>query len=420
MNTNQTTGWIANTNQAPPAQSEILYAQQPILDVNQELVAYELLFRGNFDEVDGFSASARVLLNAFDEGHFTADSMSVPLFVNFTEELLFNVPPFDTSYFVIELLETIEPSERVIQQVKALKALGYRIALDDFTYSAAMIPLLKCADIVKIDVMATPVEKLSDLVDTLRGYGLTLLAEKVEDHEMFEVCKKLRFDWYQGYFFARPKPIQGRSVGPNKAAVLTMVSALQSHDLDLRTLEDIIAGDSGLTYKVLKLSNSAATKRAVPIDSIGKAIAMLGLRRLQNFSTLMTLSELGEKPSQLQVYTTQRSLLCERLGGLLPTEIGSEVFRTVGILSCCDAYFDEDLEQLIPNLPLSDDVTDAILKHEGELGTVLRATQALQESRWNDVDWATLELIGLSEAAILEVVRETSSWAESNTEVELW
>ena len=241
----------------------------------------------------------------------------------------------------------------------------------------------------------------------LRQYSVTLLAEKVEDHETFERCKALGFEWYQGYFFARPKLVEGTVVGANKSAVLATVSALQQPNLDMATLEDIITSDTGLTYKVLQLSNSAAIRRAVPIDTVAKAVSMLGLRKLQNFATLMALSELDQKPPELQAYATYRGMLCERIGALLPTEHPSELFQTVGILSCCDAYFDQQLSALLANLPLSDLLRDALLDHSGDLGAVLQASIALQEGRWEQVDWDTLAAVGLPQATVLDLVGAT-------------
>jgi EAL and modified HD-GYP domain-containing signal transduction protein len=257
-------------------------------------------------------------------------------------------------------------------------------------------------------------------VPVLRGYNVTLLAEKVEDHEIFDQCRALGFDWYQGYFFARPKQVHGRAIGPNKLAVLSMVAALQQPDLDPTALETIIESDSGLIYKVLRLCNSAAMRRSVRIDSVKKAISMLGLHKLQNFATLMALAELSEKPHELQIYTTYRGLLCARIGALIGSEYSEDVFQTVGILSCCDAYFDDTLAVLIPKLPLSDAVQDALLHQSGELGVVLRAASALQEGRWDELDWAALEFIGLNKTGIMNVFAETSSWAASNTEIEIW
>ncbi len=161
-------------------------------------------------------------------------------------------------------------------------------------------------------------------------------------------------------------------------------------------------------------------RRSVHIDSVKKAISMLGLHKLQNFATLMALAELNEKPHELQIYTTYRGLLCERIGALVESEHSDDVYQTVGILSCCDAYFDDTLDNLIPKLPLSEAVQDALLHKSGELGVVLSCARNLQEGRWRELDWAALEYVGLDEDDIMSVFKETSSWAASNSEVEIW
>lgn len=386
---------------------DILFAKQPILDADLNLAAYELLFRGDFDAVTGEEATATVLFNAFSINQFLS-SKNTPFFINFTKDLLFQVPPFSKESLVVELLEDIEPTAAVVSQVELLKSQGYTIALDDYIDSDAMIPLLHLADIVKIDLMATSLEELATLAPKLRQYNVKLLAEKVETHEEYEYCKNLDFEYYQGYFFARPSIVPGKVIGPNVTAVLTMIAALQDPDIDHETIENIILSDSGLTYKILKLVNSAELRRAQSIDSIGHAIAMLGFRRVSNFASLMALSNLENKPAELQEYAKFRSLLCERLGHATNSASPANVFETVGLLSCCPAYFDTALAELVLSLPLSDEVKDALLHRSGELGLVLDTAQKLQEAAWDDISWEALEAIELHKPVVAEIYRETS------------
>lgn len=406
-------------DEAHDSEPAILFAKQPILDADLNLAAYELLFRGDFDAVSGEEATATVFFNAFTINQFL-NSESIPFFVNFTKDLLFQVPPFSKDSFVVELLEDVEPTAAVVSQVELLKSQGYTIALDDYIDSDAMIPLLYLADIVKIDLMATTLEEIATLAPKLRRYDVKLLAEKVETHEEYEYCKNLNFEYYQGYFFARPAMVPGKVVGPNVTAVLTMIAALQDPDIDHETLESIILSDSGLTYKILKLANSAELRRAESIDSIRHAIAMLGFRRVSNFASLMALSNLGNKPAELQVYAKFRSLLCERLGEAAQSDAGANVFETVGLLSCCPAYFDLELPELVDSLPLSAEVKDALLSRSGELGLVLDTAQQLQEATWDDINWTGLDAIGLSKTVVTEIYRETSAWDNSSRDVEIW
>lgn len=396
----------------PLAADQVLLARQPIFDEQLQVVAHELLFRGDFEAVGGSQASATVLLNAFDQGLLRSGPDTVPAFVNFTESMLYDLPPFEPGAVVIELLEDILPTPEVVAQVRQLKALGYTVALDDYVDTQAMSALLAVVDIVKVDVLDTPEAALAPLVARLRAFDLILLAEKVEDHAQFERCRQLGFQWYQGFFFARPEAVQGQSAALNRQAVLPMIAALQDEDLDPQALAQIISKDSGLTYKVLRLANSAALQRAMPIDTVAHAISMLGLRRLQNFATLVALSNLGHKPQALEAYAAFRANLCERLGRVCDTDISGDVFYTAGVLSCCDAYFDAALETLLPTLSLSDQMRGALLQNSGTVGTVLAAAALLQEGRWDQVDWDALATCGLSAEAVNDAVWATVAWAE--------
>ncbi len=396
----------------PLAADQVLLARQPIFNERLQVVAHELLFRGDFEAVGGSQASATVLLNAFDQGLLRSGPGAVPAFVNFTESMLYDLPPFEPGAVVIELLEDIPPTPQVVAQVGQLKALGYTVALDDYVDTDAMSALLAVVDIVKVDVLDTPAAALAPLVARLRTFGVTLLAEKVEDHAQFERCRQLGFEWYQGFFFARPEAVQGRSAGLNRQSVLPMIAALQDRDLDPQALARTISKDSGLTYKVLRLANSAALQRAMPIDTVAQAISTLGLRRLQNYATLVALSNLGHKPEALEAYAAFRANLCERLGRGCDTDIAGDVFHTAGILSCCDAYFDAALETLLPTLSLSDQMRRALLHNAGPVGTVLAAASLLQEGRWDQVDWDALAALGLTTEAVNDAVWATVAWAE--------
>jgi EAL and modified HD-GYP domain-containing signal transduction protein len=75
----------------------VLLARQPIYDRQQNIFAYELLFRPETGETitsfDGNAATSRVLLNAFTESDLSTITGNTAAFVNFTEELIFSPPP---------------------------------------------------------------------------------------------------------------------------------------------------------------------------------------------------------------------------------------------------------------------------------------------------------------------------------------
>jgi hypothetical protein len=105
-------------------------ARQPILDTHGRIYAYELLFRvrpENAFRGDSDLATRTMLDNAviFGLDKLTA---GLPAFVNctmesLTERLVNVLPPTMT---VLEILETLEPTNNLIAACHELKAAGYR------------------------------------------------------------------------------------------------------------------------------------------------------------------------------------------------------------------------------------------------------------------------------------------------------
>ncbi|MEM1435148.1 MAG: HDOD domain-containing protein [Pseudomonadota bacterium] len=401
------------TEQAP-GPGEVLFAKQPVFDTGKAVAAYELLFRGDFQRTSAEAATATVFSNAFAENLFYAATEHPPVLVNFPEQLLSEQPPFTPDKLIIEVLEDVSPSEDVIAALRALKAQGFRLALDDFVFVEELRPLLELADIIKIDVLLTPAPELPELVARLADYPATLLAEKVETYEQYQQCLGLGFELFQGYFFARPELVSGTRMTPDKSSTLGLINALQDPAIDPPALEAIIKADPGLSYKVLQLANSVENRRAVAIDSIRQAIAMLGLYKLKNFSTLIALTSLEGKPEELQRYTQTYALLCERIGSAATTTIAGDSFYLAGLLTCCEAYFDTPIDRLLESIPVADDIRSALLDGSGLLGAVLSTARAYQEGRWNELDWPALVDTGLCQETCDRAFLEATAQIDSD------
>ena len=185
--------------------------RQAIVDRQQQLVAYELLFRSspaNFALVrDDLLASAEVLRNAFGELGSADVLGQFPGFINASADLLQDaiLDQLPAERLVLEILETVTVTEALLQRMALLRQRGFRLALDDVIHlgpdQTAMLPLV---DIVKVDVAAVETERLPALMAQLSDFDGTLLAEKVDSREQFERCRDLGFHWFQGYFHGRP------------------------------------------------------------------------------------------------------------------------------------------------------------------------------------------------------------------------
>ena len=267
-------------------------ARQPILDRDLKLFAYELLFRNSTvnsapEDIEAVSATAQVLTHAVEiglerlsRGHLT--------FINLPREFLVDptLLPIDPVRVMLEILEDVAPDEEVVAGVRELQDSGFKIALDDVVDAAAYADLLPYVDTVKIDIREMAAENWSEQIARLKGYGCKVLAEKVETEEEFMRLKALGVDYFQGYFFARPRIVSGRRLPTNKIALLRLLrllSKLNDPDTDVDELQTLISQDVGLSIRALAYVNSAANALNRKIESVREAVVWLGRETIRNW-----------------------------------------------------------------------------------------------------------------------------------------
>lgn len=402
------------------SQENILLARQPIYDIHLNICAYELLFRADhhgqdFNEIGADAATSTVIFNAFSEVGIHNVVGEHRAFINFTRNLILDPPPFTSGEIVIEVLEDIQPDPEILESLQQFKKQGYTIALDDFKYHESLQPFVDLADIIKIDVLALTQDELIAHAAMLQSDKVQLLAEKVETQEMYNFCKELGFSYFQGYFLSRPKAVKGRKVPADKLVVMKLLSELQSPDINPQMLNDTISKDAALSFKLLRMVNSAAYRRPNKIESLYRAILLIGLKDIKHWASLLALSSLDDKPHALAELTMTRAKMCELIGTHIHSE-QSDLFYTVGMFSMLDAYFDTPLEVLLESMSFTDEINDALLKHEGMLGFVLKTAIAYENGEWGKIDWEGLSCYRLSIPDIKEAYLESLQWYEERGE----
>lgn len=393
-----------------------LLARQPIFDRKMQVVAYELLCRSTDLSQEGHHigdmASSQVLLHVFTElsiervvGHHLA-------FINFTRTLLLTPPPFDRRQLVVEVLEGQRVDAQMLHSLKELREQGYTIALDDFVLSPETEGLIPYADIIKLDVLQLSSAEIRQHIAYLKPFGISLLAEKVETYEMLEFCKDAGFDLFQGYFLARPKVIKGRKITENKQAVLQLMSILHDPNVSLEKVEQLISRDPLLSYKFLRLVNSAAFALPRTVESLRQAVTLLGLNIIKNWVNLLAMANLGDKPMELSIAALTRARLCEVIATKMNSKSRKDTFFTVGLLSTLDAFMDAPLETLLNNISLSDQLNAALLEHLGEEGKVLDIVEHYERAEWDLIDWNYLQTRKISPEALSHMYLDALQWVD--------
>jgi EAL and modified HD-GYP domain-containing signal transduction protein len=391
-----------------------LLARQPIFNRKMQVVAYELLCRstemtdGKFD--DGDMASSQVLLHAFTELSINSVVGNHQAYINFTRTLLMTPPPFDRKQLVVEVLEGQTIDAQMLHSLKLLREQGYTIALDDFELSEETKDLVPYADIIKLDVLSLSSEQLLAHIEYLQPLGIILLAEKVETYEMLEFCKEAGFDLFQGYFLARPKIIKGRKITENKQAVLQLLSVLHDPDVALEKVERLISRDPMLSYKLLRMVNSAAFALPRTIESLRQAITLLGLNIIKNWVNLLAMANLGDKPMELSIAALTRARMCEVIAATMNGKQRQDTFFTVGLLSTLDAFMDAPLETLLGNISLSSQLNEALLNHLGDEGKVLDIVEHYEHAEWDRIDWDYLQTRNINPEMLSHIYVEALQW----------
>jgi len=385
--------------------------RQPIFDRDLEVYGYELLFRGGdvdfADFEQGDRATSQLIVNAFTEVGIDRVVGRRLAFFNLTRSFVVGEYPLPVpnERVVLEVLEDIEPDEEVIRGVQALADQGYLIALDDFVYKESMDPLLEIADLVKIDMLEFTDAEMKEQFDRIQRFNVQTIAEKIETYEQFELCRRIGFDYFQGYLLSKPKVLHGRRVPANRLSLLRILSRLVDPRCDLREVREMVGQDVSLSYKMLRHINSALYGMPRRIDSISECLMYLGTDYVKNVASLLLLSGVDDKPEELVVTALLRAKMCELLAELRG-EAKREKYFTAGLFSTLDALLDSPMEDIIESMPLSQEVTEALLSGNGMMGEILGCTLSYERGEWDKVACP-----GLSRAQIKGAFLSAVSWA---------
>jgi EAL and modified HD-GYP domain-containing signal transduction protein len=403
------------------AADQLFLGRQPILDREQRLHAYELLFRSgsrNFAEVtDGVQATATVIANAFSELGIEAALGSHRGFINVDEAFLFSdmLELLPRHAVVLEILETVPPTPAVVERCAALKAAGFTLALDDvIQLEPEFADLLALVEIVKVDIQPLSRVQLMQLVMKLKPLGKQLLAEKVDSREQMEQCQKLGFSLFQGYYFAKPTIIAGKKLDHSQLSLMKLMGLLLS-DADTAELEAALKPEPGLSINLLRMTNSVGAGCTEKITSLGHAITVLGRRQLQRWLQLLVFASgsQGNTDNPLLMMAATRGRLMELLAGeVRPGDsILSDQAFMAGIMSLMPALVGLPIAEVIAPLSLTANVRDALCDGGGLLGALLHIAECSENGDIAALSKALAELPALSPKAINRAQTQALQWA---------
>lgn len=395
----------------------VFVARQPIFNRGEQSVAYELLYRksevNSYTHIDGDEATADVIINGFFNIGVEELSEGKKCFINFTENLLnLKLPTyFEPESIVVEILEDIPINKELVSICQELKELGYTIALDDFAIqeSYELLPeLLKYIDIIKIDFLQTSLYDRRRMITRYKSHQVSFLAEKVETREEFELALKDGFDLFQGYFFSKPDVLSAQDIPAYFQTHYQISEELSRSEPNINDIASKIEQDVALSYKLLRLINTAAFFTRNKINSIKHALVFIGLKEFKKWIYVLTIKQIDHEKNTGQEEVIKLSLIRAHLCEQLSQKIGKNdpsPYLLAGMFSLIDNLLHCSIDDALQKLPLSDEIKDAINGKNNEIGKVLNWTIQIEKCNWNLSD------LPLTANEISECYRNAIQWS---------
>jgi c-di-GMP-related signal transduction protein len=388
-------------------------ARQPILTADEKVFGYELLFRDGVEDFfrspDPDAASRSTLntsmllgLDVLCDGHRA--------FINCTREILLKdyVTLLPSAQTVVEILETVPADDLVVAACRRLKEAGYTIALDDFAENDPREALTDFADIIKVDIRATPAAAAA-MVKRYGPWRCRMLAEKVETREEFVATKKAGFLYFQGYFFRRPEILTAHEIPANRLNYLRMLTAVSQRELDVREIENLVKSEAALCYRLLRYLNSAAFGFANEIHSVRHALAILGEREVRRWIRLVATLGAGQgKTTDLVLSALVRARFCELLSPKIPH--GDSDLFLMGMLSLMDTLLEIPMSQVLDSIPIDQETKAVLQSGASRLRPFYQLMLAQESGEWKTASELTAQL-HLSESDVADCYWQAMQWA---------
>lgn len=404
--------------------SKHLMGRQPILNGLEEIVGFELLFRcpaslGAAEIQSPVRATSQVIfdiLSSFGVREVLGEHRG---FINVDADMLMSdaIELLPTENIGLELLEDLVITPEIVERCRELKKMGCLLVLDDHCYAPEYEPLYQgVVDIVKLDLIATPLEEVYREVGLFRRYPVKLLAEKVDSRHVYLRSRKMGFELFQGYFFARPTLVQKTRMANASASFFRLMQQL-SGEADIDEIEETFKQSPALTYKLLLLVNSLAFVTREKIRTVRHAITQVGLEHLKRWVQLAIFADDSGSSlnNPLLDMAAVRAAFMEEMARLdlgnnrLVRQVLPEESFMVGILSILKDIYEIDMAEIVASLNLSEEIRDALVHRGGDLGTLLCVSELMERLELDEAAQC-LERLGVSPAAVQACQKRAYQW----------
>ncbi|GEA09200.1 diguanylate cyclase [Alteromonas sp. KUL42] len=365
-------------------------ARQPILDAGKSVFAYELLFRdgknGSYPIHD--EKKSKYIAEQFHPLGLDDICGEKSSFITFSSETLISRFPttLNPDRVIVELADPTDNTVALFEACQHIKQMGFKLAIDDPMMVGTQHDIFPLIDIVKVDVSKTRFDTIEKQISRYHDANVKLVAEQVNTQDNFSICVDLGFDLFQGYFFSQPEARILRELPASKMNVVDLMGESSNPSFDIKRISEIIERDATLSFLLLKFINNPTINKRYKITSLKHALNYMGEVEIKKFIALLSLTNLGdEKPLEIIHMSLVRAkffdLLAERRG----LKNNPPIAFLVGLFSLLEGLLDQSMTDIVKQLPLSDEVNDALLGKNIEMNNYMTLVRSLESALWLNV-----------------------------------
>jgi len=340
-------------------------------------------------------------------------------FINVETDLLMsdNIDILPAEKIGLELLEDIIITPDVVERCRMLKSRGCLLALDDHEYSPEHEVLYDgLIDIVKLDLINTPLERVYEMMERFKKYPVKLLAEKVETRAVYLRSRSMGFELFQGYFFARPSLMQKKRL-EDSANILFELMRQLSDDASIADIERTFKKSPTMTYKLLLLVNSVSVGLREKIRTVRHAISIIGINHLKRWVQLALFAADDSRglDNPIVDMAAVRAAFMEGLARLHTQlrrfKCAPDQAFLVGILSLLKDVYDISMDEIVKGLNLSEEIRTALVDKKGSLGALLNLAEMMERLEL-DAAAECIHEMDISYMAVLDCQKKSYNWRE--------
>jgi EAL and modified HD-GYP domain-containing signal transduction protein len=396
-----------------------LIARQPVFDSNEAVIAYELLFGFEVDQLILNSELQGELPDDLRNSLFGSpdsdDTKTKDVYVEISPQLMLGneLSHLSSNSVILFLKNQFVLDDRYVAALNHLKQEGFRIALGAYATEDQYVQLAELADFLIADFKTIGQAKQNTIPIWCSSYRMKSIARNLETREAFSLAKKLNYDCFHGQFFYKPEYVEKNDIPAFKVNYMRLLQEINQGEISFDKLDNIIKQDVSLTFKLLNYINSAAFGLRSEIESVKHALNMLGVKLVKKWATMVTIASIGKDvPEEALVTSVLRGRFLEELGKKSGHINRVDDFFFMGIFSMIDLFFSRPIDEVLEEIPINSDIKEAILRNEGQLSDFLPAVISYETG-----DWAPLNeraaTIGIDIEEIPELYFNALDWTQN-------